>query len=73
LERHLEGTAERRERGHEIPEHPKGAVLCHVCSNSRKWLDKVMAEDPTPMSATSCYANSCIGAGGEEPPETLPE
>jgi hypothetical protein len=36
-------------------------------------LDKVMAEDPTPMSATSCYANSCIGAGGEEPPETLPE
>lgn len=39
----------------------------------KKALDKVMADDPTPMSATSCYANSCIGAGGEEPPETLPE
>jgi hypothetical protein len=26
-------------------------------------LDKVMADDPTPMSATSCYANSCIRRG----------
>ncbi|MDN3351952.1 hypothetical protein [Actinomadura sp. DC4] len=35
-------------------------------------LDKALGDDPTPMSATSCYANSCIGAE-EQPPETLPE